>query len=290
MPYLTEPPPPYYVALPVLSGVRRIVAPNPGPMTYHGTNTYLVDSPDGLIVLDPGPPDEGHLDAIVRAATPGAAAILLSHGHRDHCEGAPMLAARLRVPVLGFRGFRSQVAQVTRGLEDGDQIGGLTCLYTPGHAPDHLCFARPDGIIFSADQVMAWSSSVVPYPSGDMAAFLTSLRVLRNRGDRLFLPGHGPALPEPAPFIDELIVRRLEREREILEALRAQVMTVEELVQALYTKRGPALTGAARNNVQAHLAKLEGEGRVAAETGGRWRPSGRSEVKLNGSCVSRNSC
>jgi glyoxylase-like metal-dependent hydrolase (beta-lactamase superfamily II) len=239
-------------------------------MTYHGTNTYLIEAPDGLIVLDPGPADEVHLDTIARAAS-GAVAILLSHGHRDHCEGAPALAARLGVPVLGFRGFRSQVAQVTRGLDDGDRVGGMTCLHTPGHAPDHLCFARPDGITFSADQVMAWSSSIVPHPSGNMVAFLQSLRALRDRGDRLLLPGHGPALPDPVPFIDELIARRLEREREILDALRLQALTVEEIVQALYAKRGPSLAVAAANNVRAHLAKLEAERRVLGVAGDRWQ-------------------
>lgn len=271
MAYLTEPAPPHYVPLPVLPNVRRIVAPNPGPMTYHGTNTYLIESGGGLIVLDPGPADGAHLDAIVQAAESRAAAIVLSHGHRDHCEGAPALAARLGVPVLGHRRFTSQVAQITRQLDAGDRIAGMTCLHTPGHAPDHLCLARPDGITFSGDQVMAWSSSVVPYPSGDMVAFIASLQALRDRGDRLILPGHGPALPEPAAFIDELIARRLTREAEILETLRRQALTVGELVQALYQRRGPSLVAAATNNVRAHLAKLEGEGRVAEEAGDRWR-------------------
>ena len=178
---------------------------------------------------------------------------------------------RLGVPVLGYRGFTSQVAQITRGLDGGDRIGGMTCLHTPGHAPDHLCFARPDGITFSGDQVMAWSSSVVPYPSGDMVAFLRSLEALRDRGDRLLLPGHGPALPEPAAFIEDLIGRRLAREREILDLLCREALTAEEIVQALYAKRGPSLVTAATHNVRAHLAKLTVEGRVTSGVDGRWR-------------------
>jgi glyoxylase-like metal-dependent hydrolase (beta-lactamase superfamily II) len=261
LPYLTEPEPERGVPLEVIPGVRRVVAGNPGLMTYHGTNTYLIETEAGVVVLDPGPDDEAHL-AAVGAAAGGAAAILLSHGHYDHCQGAGRLAAALGAPVYGHACFDSRSAAIDRPLADGDTVAGLAVLHTPGHARDHLCFARPDGVVFSGDQVMAWSSSVVPYPSGDMRAFIASLERLRDRGDPLMLPGHGPALPDPAPFIDQLIRFRERREREIVELLARGPTSVDALTAALYAKRGPQLFLAAKNNVQAHLAKLEAEGVV----------------------------
>ena len=268
MSYLKEPLPTRGVPLPVLPGVRRIVADNPGPMTYHGTNTYLIETDEGLVFLDPGPDEAEHIAALARAAD-GAAAILLSHGHYDHCQGAGRLAQALDVPVYGHAEFDSGSAVIDRPLAEGETVAGLSVLHTPGHARDHICFARPDGVVFTGDQVMAWSSSVVPFPSGDMVAFIRSLERLRDRRDRLYLPGHGPALADPAPFIDQLIEHRVRRERAIVEALASRPASIDELTATLYAKRGPQLFRAARNNVRAHLAKLEAEG-VATCEGELW--------------------
>jgi glyoxylase-like metal-dependent hydrolase (beta-lactamase superfamily II) len=267
--YLTEPEPPRGVPLEVIPGVRRVVAANPGLMTYHGTNTFLIETEAGLVVLDPGPDDAAHL-AAVGAAAAGAVAIVLSHGHYDHCQGAGRLAAALGAPVYGHASFDSRSAVIERPLAEGDTVAGLAVLHTPGHARDHICLARPDGVLFTGDQVMAWSSSVVPYPSGDMRAFIASLERLRDRGDRLALPGHGPALGDPAPFIDQLIRFRERRERAIVELLARGPASVDELTAALYAKRGPQLFLAARNNVQAHLAKLEADA-AAVSRGEVWR-------------------
>lgn len=270
MAYLTEAPPPHGVPLPVLPGVRRIVADNPGPMTYHGTNTLLIDGEAGTLVLDPGPDDAAHLEAVAGAAD-DIAAILLSHGHQDHCAGAGRLAEMLGgVPVFGHPAFRSGAATIDRPLEDGMTIGGLAVLYTPGHAPDHLCFARGDGVLFTGDHVMGWSSSVVPFPSGDMGAFIRNLERVRDRGDRVLVPGHGPVIAEPAPFVDELIGNRLRREEEIVALVSRGPTTVDELTHALYAQRGPQLFVAARHNVLAHLAKLGAEGRAVGD-GDLWR-------------------
>lgn len=270
MPFLTEPDPPRGVAEPVLPGIRRIVAANPGVMTYHGTNTYLIEAPDGATVLDPGPDDAAHVQAILAATGGRVARIVLSHTHHDHLGATAALKAATGAPTYGFR--RSQdpgfVADVK--LDDGDEVAGLTAIHTPGHAADHLCFAREDGVLFSADHVMSWSSSVVSPPNGDMAAYFRSLRRLLERPDRIYLPGHGPKLPEPQAFVQDLLNHRTQREQEILRVLRAGPSEVPAMVSALYHKVHPRLVQAAERNVLAHLLKLEEEGQVARD-GARWR-------------------
>lgn len=270
MAFLTEAPPPRSTPLPVLPGIRRLVAPNPGPMTFHGTNTWLIETRAGLLILDPGPAAEAHLDAVAAAAGGGAAAILLSHGHSDHAAGAALLAGKLGAPVFAHEDFTGDAAVLSRRLRAGERIGELTCLHTPGHAPDHLCFAFPGGIVFTGDQVMAWSSSVVPWPSGDMRAFLASLETLRDRADRLHLPGHGPPLPDPSGFIDELISRRRGREAAILAVIAEGPLDPAEIVRRLYAGRGAPLFGAAVHNVRSHLDKLMAEGRAVPDDDGRW--------------------
>lgn len=267
MAYLTEAEPPRNVAQHVIAGVRRVVADNPGPMTYHGTNTFLIETPDGLLILDPGPDMPEHLAAVAAAAGGRAFAIVVSHGHYDHCAGARSLARALGVPIYGFSPFDSNRVSIDRGLADGDVIGGLAVLHTPGHASDHLCFARDDGVVFTGDHVMGWSSSVVPYPSGSMADYIRNLERLRDRGDRLHLPGHGPVLTDPVGFIDDLIRNRLRREQSILTAIEAGLGEVDALTLHLYAKRGAHLRKAAEHNVRAHLVKLHDEGRVQSKDG-----------------------
>jgi glyoxylase-like metal-dependent hydrolase (beta-lactamase superfamily II) len=261
--YLTEPMPPYDVAVQVAPGVRRIVANNPGPMTYHGTNTYLIDGEDGVSVLDPGPDDAAHVAAILAASGGRVVRVLLSHGHVDHVGALPALVAATGAPVFSASGrFGPAVA-------DGDAVAGWTALATPGHAPDHLCFAR-DGVVFSADHVMSFSSSVVIPPDGDMAAYIAALRRLLSRDDRLLLPGHGPPIAEPRPFIAALLEHRLRREAAIVALLRDGPRTPAAIVEALYVPLDPRLVRAAAANVLAHLLKLKAEG-VAEESGGVWR-------------------
>lgn len=270
MAYQTEAEPERGVPLDVIAGVRRIVAPNPGPMTYHGTNTFLIETPDGLLVLDPGPNDEGHLQAVADAAGGKAVAIVLSHGHYDHCAGAATLQRALDVPIYGFEPFDSKVATIDRALRDRDRLFGMTVLFTPGHASDHICLATDDGVVFTGDHVMAWSSSVVPFPSGSMVQFIANLRLLAGRHDRLHLPGHGPALPDPTAFIEELIGHRLRREEAIVAAIADASLSAEEIVAMLYGRRGQNLSKAAEHNVLSHLTKLELEGKVECE-GPSWR-------------------
>lgn len=265
MAYLTEAEPLRAMLLPVIAGVGRVVANNPSMMTYHGTNTYLIESPDGLFVLDPGPNEAPHLDAVASAAAGRAKGIILSHGHSDHYAGAAKLREMLDVPVYGYRAFIGKNLALDVTLEEGDHVGGMEVLHTPGHASDHICLARSDGVVFTGDHIMAWSSSVVPFPNGSMADFLASLERMADRKDTLYLCGHGPVLPDPSPFIRRLIHHRLAREGAVLQALRNGLTSAHAIAQSLYQNRGPHLQIAAEHNVNAHLAKLIAEGRVMAE-------------------------
>jgi glyoxylase-like metal-dependent hydrolase (beta-lactamase superfamily II) len=219
MAFLTEPPPERSVALPIVPGISRVVANNPSLMTYHGTNTYLIETGNGFVVLDPGPDDDGHLRDILTATQGKVSAILLSHTHSDHLGATAALKARTGATTYAFHLSADPAFSPDVLLRDGDIIAGMTTIHTPGHASDHLCFARPDGLVFSADHVMSWSSSIVSPPGGDMAAYVASLRLMLLRDDRLYLPGHGPPLPNPKPYVEELLNHRVKREQAILQAL-----------------------------------------------------------------------
>lgn len=280
MPFLAEPEPQRGAAVAVAPGIRRIVAPNPGPMTYWGTNTYLIDlsGAGGVAVLDPGPDSPEHVRAVLEGAGVPITAILLSHHHRDHRGAVPALRTATGAPVHAWHAGSPSPVDLDVPVRDGDRVpGGLAALHTPGHASDHLCFAREDGVILSADMVMTWSTSVVNPPDGSMGDYVASLRRLAARGDRLLLPGHGPPTPEPATLVAELLDHRMQREAAILRMLGAAPRSTAELVGALYATVHPRLHAAAERNVVAHLGKLEEEGR-AAEEQGRWRatPSARS--------------
>lgn len=265
MAFLTEAPPERGTRLAVAPGISRIVANNPGLMTYHGTNTYLIEASGGFVVLDPGPADEGHLVDIIKATGGAISAILLSHSHSDHLGATAALKARTDAATYAFHlsgdpGFSPDVL-----LQHGDVVEGMTAIHTPGHASDHLCFARTDGVLFSADHVMSWSSSVVSPPGGSMSEYCASLRMILARDETLFLPGHGPPLFDPMPYVQSLLEHRLAREEEIRKALEKEPLGSWELVDRLYSKRDPKLRRAAERNVCAHLIKLEAEHRVARD-------------------------
>ena len=274
MAFLTEPEPLRGTVLPVLPGISRIVAANPGPMTYHGTNTYLIETAEGLVVLDPGPDQPAHIDAVLEATGRKVDLILLSHFHHDHTEAAPALKAATGAPIVAFCDTAIEAFQPDTRLNDNGAIAGLTAIHTPGHASDHLCFALSarDGtaVLFSADHVMSWNSSVVSPPDGDMQAYFTSLRRVLDRTDDVFLPGHGPSLPEPRKLTRALLFHRMERERSILARLAKAPATTVTLRDALYSQTHPRLQRAAERNVLSHLLKLEAEGK-ATRDGELWR-------------------
>ena len=270
-------------------GIRRIVAPNPSPMTYRGTNTYLVGATD-LAVIDPGPAIPAHLDAILAAIGPGQriARILVTHAHVDHSPLARPLAAATGAPVLAFGDADAGRSAVMEGLAaaglagggegvdrdfapdqvlaDGDVVEGpdwrLEVIHTPGHMGNHIALALGDAC-FTADHVMGWASSLVSPPDGDLTDFMASCRRLRARDWRVFHPGHGAPVTDPAGRLDWLIAHREGREAEIRAALARGPATARDLARAIYTDTPPALLPAAERNVFAHLVDLTGRGIVA---------------------------
>ncbi len=267
MGFLTEAVPPRHAALKVLPGITRIVASNPGVMTYHGTNTYLVERPDGLVVVDPGPEDAGHVaDILAAAGTVPVSLILLTHTHADHSGAASALKAACGAKLAGFaKPVRDELApDIPMG--EGDKINGFTALHTPGHAADHLCFAfigaTGEQLLFSGDHVMSWSSSVVSPPDGDMADYYRSLQRLLQRQEDAFLPGHGPLLRNPRELTANMLAHRQKREATLVMALAQHDWSVAGLAAKLYAKQDLFLKAAAQRNVLAHLLKLKADGMV----------------------------
>ena len=262
MAFLTEPAPPYGVPTQAAPGIKRIVARNPGPMTYHGTNTWLVEEPAGITVIDPGPADEAHRSAILQAAVGRIRQILVTHTHPDHVAGVPGLRAATNAPVVGFNRPWAKEFLPDRGISEGDTVGSLAVLHMPGHASDHLCFARGDGVLFTGDHVMSWNTSMVALPDGDMGAYMDGLRRLLAREDSLYLCGHGPALPDPRALVRAMLSHRASREAAILGVVRTGPRSSADIVGLLYSGLAQHLQRAAQLTIEAHLDKLEREARI----------------------------
>ena len=263
MAFVREPVPTRGVPLDVIEGVRRIVAFNPSVMTYHGTNTFLIDDDEaGITVLDPGPADHAHIAAVLAASSGRIRRILISHSHSDHSGAANALREVSGAPIFAWHGNNNPHFVTDYGLRDGDVVAGLAVIYTPGHAADHICFERSGGVAFTADHVMGWASSIVNPPDGNMANYCDSLEKMLRFDHRIYLCGHGPVLVDPHTHVRSLLEHRLRREREIALAVAAAPANSHDLMERLYSKIDPLLKRAAERNVMAHLIKMENEGKV----------------------------
>ena len=275
--------------------VRRIIAPNAGPMTFKGTNTYIVGH-GAVAVIDPGPDDPGHVDAILSALGPETIAwIVITHTHRDHSPAARHLKARTGAPIVGcgphipFRapkGAEIGTASMANDhdhapdqiLRDGEAIEGdgftLRAVATPGHTMNHLAFALPqEETLFSGDHVMAWSTTIIAPPDGSMAAYMASLETLRLRSETLYWPGHGGPVRDPQRFVRALHHHRRQRESAILSRLRAGDTTIGQIVEATYENLDQRLKRAAALSVLAHLEDLVARGLVMDDAvATSWRP------------------
>ncbi len=277
--------------------VIRVLAPNPGVRELEGTNTWIVgDAP--AIVVDPGPDHEGHLGEIARTAGV-VGAIVLSHDHADHAPGALPLAAATGAPV-----FAARPGEGMERIRDGDRVSAgttaLSVVAAPGHTPDHVAFfAPPSGSLFTGDAVLGRGTSVIDPPEGDLAAYLRSLRKLRDLSPRTIYPGHGPVVLRAVAKLDEYLEHRAMREGQVLSALGEGWRTPEELVPEIYGDQSPEVHELAARSVLAHLLKLQIEGRAEKRTKAgvvRWskidprscercgRPV-RGRVRLCGSCT-----
>lgn len=283
--------PPTGVAEWLAPGLRRILANNPSPMTYRGTNTYLLGTGD-LAVIDPGPNDPAHLAAILGALGENERIthIFVTHSHVDHSPLAAALSAATGAPVLAYgdsTAGRSAVmatlaAEGLSGggegvdsdfapdihLSDGQTVSGdswaLTALHTPGHFGNHLCFAWED-TLFCGDLVMGWASSLVSPPDGDLTAFMASCLKLQARDWQVFYAGHGAPITEPTARLEWLITHRKTRESQILARLAEGPASVAALTASIYSDTPKSLLPAAERNVFAHLIDLTERGLVAAK-------------------------
>lgn len=245
--------------------VSRLLAPNPGLYTGPGTYTYLISSQGEVAVIDPGPVLDEHLEAIrVAIGSDRPVLILVTHTHEDHAPLAGPLARVLDVPTAGFapgEGFTPD-----RLLEDGDEVSvgeaSLEAIHTPGHSADHLCF-RVGGWLFSGDHIAGGSTVFVD----DMSEYLSSLDKVKALGPERIFPGHGPQIEHAMTVIDDYIAHRLERERQVLEAVEGGAGTVGEIVEWIYVDVDPALHPLAARSVFAHLTKLAAESRVEMRAG-----------------------
>lgn len=259
--------------------LARITAPNPGMMTGPGTNTWIVGGED-RIVVDPGPDDAGHLDAVIAAGEGRIRAILITHAHPDHSPGAARLRERTGAPVMAhpleLEGVRDEALEADHHLDDGDRLDGddftLQCLHAPGHAADHLCFLlERERILLAGDVVMDSSTVVISPPDGNMQDYLATLERLRDLDIDAIAPGHGRLLRPASAVFQAVIDHRLERERMVLAALEAGETAIPDMVARIYTHVPEPLRRVARGSVQAHLEKLRAEGRVSGEGQGPWR-------------------
>jgi glyoxylase-like metal-dependent hydrolase (beta-lactamase superfamily II) len=280
--------------------VRRVLAPNPSPYTFTGTQTWLVGAGSEIAVIDPGPTGsgksigdpadingEGHVEAILRAVGDAkVTAILCTHTHRDHSPAAAPLKAATGAPIIGCAplalrddGPRADSAfdpdyAPDRVLADGESVSGegwtLEAVATPGHTSNHLCYAlQESSALFTGDHVMKWSTSVVSPPDGDMSAYMASLQKLYDRDDRVYYPAHGPAVEKPRQLVRGMIGHRRQREAQILKLLAKGEGHIPDMVSQMYKGLDPRLTGAAGRSVLAHLVDLQKQGR-AMHADDRW--------------------
>ncbi|HEX7875725.1 MAG TPA: MBL fold metallo-hydrolase [Sphingobium sp.] len=268
--------------------VSRVLAPNPSPFTYTGTQTYLVGVTD-LAVIDPGPDEAEHLTALLSAiGDRPVRAILCTHTHRDHSPAARPLADRTGAPIIGCApltldddGPRADAAfdptyRPDRILADGEQAAGegwtLEAVATPGHTSNHLCFALlEEGILFTGDHVMGWSTSVISPPDGDMTDYMRSMQRLLDREDAVYYPAHGEPVENPRRLVRGMMGHRKQREGQIVRFLeRNGASQIPDMVAEMYKGVDPRLYGAAGRSVLAHLIDLDGRGIAAATGDGRW--------------------
>lgn len=276
-------------AVPVAEGVWRLTCNNPSPFTFHGTNSYIIGQGKSVAVLDPGPENDAHFEALMRALKGKTVShIFISHTHRDHSPLARRLKAEtgaLTVAEGPHRAarplhegetnpfaessdmeFQPDIVLADGGVIEADGFA-LRAIHTPGHTANHSAFSLEEtGIVFSADHVMAWATTIVAPPDGSMSDFMASVdKMMERTRDRIYFPGHGGPIAEPASFLRALRTHRRMRERAVLERIRNGDRTIAAMVDAIYAKTDKRLHGAAALSVLAHLEDLVERGEVLTQ-------------------------
>ena len=270
----------YGVADEVAPGVRRVIAENPSSFTHVGTNTYIVGRGE-VAVIDPGPMIEEHVDNL-KAALAGETVthIIVTHTHMDHSPASGWLQQVTGAPIVGARPRPMESGKTVESaqedfapdveLEDGGEISGpgwtLEPVYTPGHMSNHHCFAlKEENVFFSGDHVMGWNTTIVSPPDGNMREYLDSLRVCLGRDEAVYLPGHGPEIKKPRPFVRAYLNHRLMREGEISRCLNDGLKTVPDMVRRMYVHLPESMHGAASRSVLAHMEHMVETGRAVCD-------------------------
>jgi len=270
----------------VAPNVRRIVAHNPSAFTYHGTGTYVIGR-GKVAVIDPGPLDQAHVDALLRGLAEQHEQIthvLVTHTHNDHSPATRLLKARCAAPTYAFgphgEGRYGAGAEIEEGadrefapdikISDGEVIEcsgfEVECVYTPGHAQNHICFGLPEQkVLFSGDHVMGWSTTVVSPPDGDMGDYLNSLERLLTRDDAKLLPTHGAAIDDPKVFVQSLIDHRQAREQQIIAELKHGPSTIAGIVPRMYKDVASWLHPIAERSVYAHVLHMHERGVISSD-------------------------
>ncbi|MCB1470640.1 MAG: MBL fold metallo-hydrolase [Rhizobiaceae bacterium] len=284
--FRTEFEPRHGEAVGISHNIVRVTCPNPGPFTFHGTNSYILGN-RSVAVIDPGPMDESHLQALLQAINKrDVSHIIVTHTHVDHSPlarrlkqitGAPILAEGPHRPARDLHLGETNVLDASadrefepdRNLRHGERVEGdgfaLEAVFTPGHTENHMAFALVDeDLLFSGDHVMAWATSIVAPPDGSMQNYMASLQTLMERGESRYLPGHGGQLNNAREFVRALRAHRIMRESAILARIRAGDRTIPELVKVIYRDTDPRLHGAAALSVLAHIEDLMEKGRIAS--------------------------
>lgn len=270
-----------------VENILCILAPNPSPMTFKGTNTYIIDNGE-LAIIDPGPINKKHFDTILEI-TAGRIVkyIFLTHSHVDHSPLAKHLSAELSAPIYAYGASNTGLSStmlslLSSGYESGSEgidydfipdnliknddrfklnNSVISVIHTPGHMGNHVCF-QYDKILFSGDHVMGWATSMVSPPYGDLTQFMASCRLLQTKEFDLFLPGHGDPVRNPSERVEFLINHRLDRERQIIKTIKNNPLTALEITELVYTDIDNSLIPAATRNVFAHLIDLNERGLI----------------------------
>ncbi len=275
--------------------ITRIIAPNPGPFTYTGSGTYLIEGADETVVIDPGPDDEGHINLLAEYAPKPIKTVLITHTHTDHSGGARRLLAKTGATSFGFGPHPSPPDQAAPALDEGADFGfapdrllkdgeelsieglNLSAVHTPGHISNHLCFhLGEENALFTGDHMMGWATTVVAPPDGNMADYMKSLDLLLGRNDAIYYPTHGAPITEPRAFVEAVKAHRLGRDQSVLAALQSGPKTIPNIVDEVYVGLSAPLKMAAGLNVLAHLQMHEAEGRVQRGSDGVFQLASRA--------------
>jgi glyoxylase-like metal-dependent hydrolase (beta-lactamase superfamily II) len=270
----------------VAPGIRRVIANNPSPFTFYGTGTYILGT-GSVAVIDPGPADPEHIQAIVDGlAGETISHVLVTHTHMDHSPGCALLKAHSAAPTLAFgphgAGKLEQGVPVEEGgdmdfqpdqlVQHGDVIEGgdwsVECVYTPGHTSNHMCFQlREQKALFTGDHVMGWSTSIISPPDGDMMAYMVSLELLLERDDEVYWPTHGPSIDDPKAHVRAFIAHRREREAQILDCVGSGTELIADMVPKMYQDTPEFMYPAAARSVLAAMEFLVQRGEVVSDAG-----------------------